>query len=200
MANLASLEDVEAVLIREVTEAAEIASVEFALAVVSQAIRTYTNQYLERVTDETIRLSVLEGPLIFLPQLPVMSVATVRENGVLLSSATDYQLAAHGVLTRRHRRTWYPGVETVEVKYTHGFSPIPDDIRGVAARAASRLFQAGLRAADTAGVLGIASKSLGDFSVSYAGEASAAEGQMGASGARVLSLSDKDMLAKYIVK
>jgi hypothetical protein len=72
----------------------------------------------------------------------------------------------------------------------------------VCVRAASRGYQAGLRAADSEGVLGVASKALGDFSVSYASEAGggAGEGVMGASAARMLLLSEKDMLNRYRIK
>jgi len=65
----------------------------------------------------------------------------------------------------------------------------------VCTRAAARAYQAGLRSADADGIPGVASKSLGDFSVSFAGEG--AEGVMGASAARMLLLSEKDILDRY---
>jgi hypothetical protein len=58
------------------------------------------------------------------------------------------------------------------------------------------MYQAGLRAAETAGVPGVVSKSLGDFAVTFGGE-SVVEGTMGASGARMLLLSEKDLLNRY---
>lgn len=197
MGNLATLADVENVLIRPITDADEVAAVEFNLLVVSSAIRNYCEQTLDRVTGDVVTLDQEGGPLLFLPELPVVSVSAVRENGTLLTVGTHYKLTGNGVLVRQGGLNWYRGVQTVQVTYTHGYNPVPDDIRGVCARAASRLFQAGLRAEETGGVLGIASKSLGDFSVAYSGESSAAEGLMGASGARVLALSEKDILNKY---
>ena len=197
MADFATVADVELVLLRPITDADEIASVEFGLAIVSAAIRNYTNQYIELVEDDAILLDHRGGPIVFLPELPVVEVASVSLAGTPLVVLTDYKLAVGGMLVRqRGYRSWPIGIQDIEVTYTHGYATIPDDIRGVAARAASRLFQAGLRAEETGGVLGIASKSLGDFSVSYTAEGSA-EGSMGASGARVLSLSDKDLLNKY---
>jgi hypothetical protein len=89
------------------------------------------------------------------------------------------------------------------VVYDHGYAEIPDDIVAVATRAASRAFQAGLRAAETAGMPGVSSKSLGDFAVTYSSEplgSAAGEGLMGASGARFLLLSEKDLLNRYRVK
>ena len=72
----------------------------------------------------------------------------------------------------------------------------------MATRAASRAYQAGLKAADAGGVPGIASKGLGDFNVAYQAEqgGGVGEGVMGASAARMLLLSEKDTLARYRVK
>jgi hypothetical protein len=69
----------------------------------------------------------------------------------------------------------------------------------VCTRAAARAYQAGLKAADADGIPGVASKSLGDFSVSFTGEAGGgvSEGVMGASASRMLLLSEKDMLDRY---
>lgn len=196
MPNFATLADVEHVLIRPITDADEVAAVEFNLTIVSEAIRNYTEQLLDRVVGDTVTLDHEGGPLLFLPELPVTSVAEVRDGGTVIP-ATGYKLANNGVLVRQGGARWSRGTQNIQVTYSHGWAVIPDDIRGVCARAASRLFQAGLRAAETGGVLGIASKSLGDFSVAYAAEATAAEGIMGASGARVLVLSEKDQLNKY---
>lgn len=196
MASLAKVVDMELVLMRPITDADEVASAQFALAVVSQAVRNYCNQQLDLVLGDTITLLSPGGKFIFLPELPVISVATVREAGTLLTVTTDYVLAEYGVLARQGRRVWSTTSPGVVVTYSHGYATIPDDIVGVVARAASRLFQAGLRAEETAGVLGIASKSLGDYSVSYTAEG-AAEGSMGASGARILAMSEKDLLNRY---
>lgn len=196
MADLAVLADVELIILRPITDADEVAAVNFALAVVSNAVRDYCEQYLERVSGETITLNSSGGKVLLLPELPVISVTSVRESGTLLTVDTDYQVDGGNGLLVRKWRNWTAGVRNIQVTYTHGYNPIPDVITGVVARAASRLFQAGLRAEETGGVLGIASKSLGDFSVSYAAEG-AAEGSMGASGARVLTLSEKDLLNPY---
>ena len=67
-----------------------------------------------------------------------------------------------------------------------------------AARAAARAYQAGLRAAEVEGVPGVASKSLGDYSVSYAGEGGGAgESVLGASAAPILLRSEKELLNRY---
>ena len=91
------------------------------------------------------------------------------------------------------------GIQIIQIAYSHGYAVIPDDIVAVCVRAASRAYQAGLKSADGEGVPGIASKSLGDFSVSYQSEGGGGmgEGVMGASAARLLLLSEKDILDNY---
>jgi hypothetical protein len=187
MANFATVADLELVIQQE-----------FALLTVSAAIRNYCRQQFDLVEDDEIVLDALSRTqLIYLPEMPVVEVSAVVENGVSLIVTDDYLLLRSGGLYRV-RRPWYFGLQTLAVTYTHGYAEdaIPDDLMTVTARAASRLYQAGLRAADSAGVPGVVSKTLGDFSVTFGGE-SVVEGTMGASGARVLLLSEKDLLNKY---
>lgn len=196
MADFAVVADVENVLLREITEADEIASCEYALLIASAAIRVYVEQFIERVADDPI---VVNGPFnsskILLPQIPVISVASVTETDILLTADTDYVLDPDLGILHRVGQFWDYGIQNIDIVYTHGFDPIPDTINGICARAASRMFQAGLKSAENEGVPGIASKALGDFSVSFATDT--AEGTMGASAARTLLLSEKDLLDKY---
>lgn len=193
--NLATQADVELVLQQPIAGAEAVAAVEFALLSASAAVRNYTRQLLHRVVGDVLTLDGRRGRLMFLPELPVIAVSTVVEDGETLVPGRDWELAEHGILVR-HGRDWRPGYGNLRVTYTHGYDPIPDMITVVTARAASRLYQAGLRAAEAGGVFGVASKSLGDFSVSFVAEGNA-EGAAGASGARLLLMSEKDMLNEY---
>lgn len=197
MTNFASVEDMELVLQQQIVGDEKIAAAEFALLTVTAAIRNYTHQYIELVENEEITLDSGGLDILFLPELPVVGVVSVVENGETLVVSDNYVLNRLGMLKRVGPR-WFIGYQSIVVVYSHGFAVIPDIIRAVCARAASRLYQAGLRAAETAGVLGVVSKSLGDFAVTYGGE-SVTEGTMGASGARVLLLSEKDLLDEYRV-
>lgn len=199
MTNLATVTDVELVLQQEIVGDEKIAAAEFALLSVSAAVRNYCRQKIDRVTDDVVVLdSVSRGRLLYLPELPVISVSDVAENGVALAVTGHYQLLQPSGGLYRVGRPWYYGLQTIAVTYTHGYAVIPDDIMAVTARAASRLYQAGLRAAETGGVPGVVSKSLGDFAVTFgSGDTSASEGVMGASAARLLLLSEKDLLNKY---
>jgi len=194
--NFATTADMELVLQQAIPADKEDAA-EFALLTASMAVRNYCRQLIHLVADDVVRLWAPHGRLLFLPELPVVSVASVTENDVALTANDDYVLQDYAVLYKRtgFKRLWN---NPVVVQYTHGYADIPDDIRVVTARAASRLYQAGLRAAESAGVPGLVSKSLGDFSVTYGGE-NAVEGTTGVTAARTLLLSEKDLLNRFRV-
>ena len=200
MANFCTISDLEKFLQVEITDADKIASCTRALAEATAAIRNYCHQYIELVEDEEITLDVwVPRWNIVLPEMPVVSVATVAEDGETLTEGSDedYVLAQHGLLVRRGQR-WVVGPQIVVVTYTHGYAEIPDDVCGVCTRAAARTYQAGLRSAEDGAVPGVAGKSLGDFSVSYSsGAGGVGEGVMGVSGSRMLLLSEKDILDRY---
>lgn len=167
----------------------------------TEAIKNYCHQEIEEVEDDEVTFDVPRFYLkkLFLPELPVTSVATVVEDGDALTEGDDedYQLGNDGVL-HRIDDYWEKGIRIVTVTYTHGYATIPDDIVAVCTRAAARAYQAGLRSAEAEGVPGVASRALGDFSVSYvSGGGGVGEGVMGVSGSRMLLLSEKDMLARY---
>ncbi len=197
MADFCDVEDVEEFLLFEITDADDIASVERAIGEAAAAIRNYCHQVIDLVTNETITRDVDPRRVrFFLPELPVQSVTEVVENDELLVEGDDYKLGDHGILYRVGAY-WFVGIQTLEVTYTHGLdTPLPEDLVGVCARAASRAYQAGLKAEDSEGVPGVASKSLGDYAVAYTGQSSN-EGTMGASGARMLLRSEEDMLNRY---
>lgn len=201
MSNFCTIQDVRDFLQMPITDADQVAAVELAIAWATETIKNYCRQVIERVENETITLDCDGGVRLFLPELPVISVAEVVEDGEALAVDDDYKLAAYGVL-HRVDQDWLSGVQVIEITYTHGYATIPDDIVAVCARAASRAFQAGLKAADAEGIAGIQSKSLGDYSVTFASEhgGGVGEGLMGASGARLLLLSEKDVLSRYRYK
>lgn len=198
MVDFATVSDIAAFLQVEISTAAQIAAAERALEEASAAIRNYCRQYLERVDDETITLDGGGGTRIFLPELPVLEVSAVTEDGTTLTAGSEYKLGQHGIL-HRMGQAWASGIQNIVLTYSHGYAVIPDDIVAVCVRAASRAYQAGLRASDSDGISGVASKSLGDFSVAYQSEGGGGigEGVLGASAARFLLMSEKDLLDRY---
>jgi hypothetical protein len=195
-----TIQDVEEFLQLSIEDdAALAASCQRAITAATAAIRNYCHQYLELVEDDEWTFDVRPARWnLLLPELPVVAVSAVLEDGEALTVDDDYKLGLYGQLWRVGRR-WEPGVQIVTVTYDHGYATIPDDIVDVCTRAAARTYQAGLKSADAEGIPGISSKSLGDFSVSFTGETGGGvgEGVMGASASRMLLLSEKDMLDKY---
>lgn len=202
MANFASIADIEAFLQVEISTVVQMASANRALTEATVAIRNYCRQYIEAVADDEVTLDGPGGSRLFLPELPVTGVGEVVEDGETLTVDDDYQLGQHGIL-HRIGQNWADGWQIITVTYSHGYDTIPDDVAAVCTRAAARAYQAGLRAAEVEAVMGVASKSLGDFSVAFTPETAGGgvgEGVMGASAARMLLLSEKDMLNRYRIK
>lgn len=201
MSSFAGVADLEAFLQVEITTAAQVAAAERALAEATAAIQNYCRQTLSLVEDDEVTLDVFgAGDRLFLPELPVAAVSAVVEDGKTLAAGADYALGQYGILHRLGGARWARGVQVVTVTYSHGYGTLPDDIVAVCVRAASRAYQAGLRAAESDAVMGVTSKQLGDFSVSYTAETGGGgigEGVMGASAARMLLLSEKDLLNRY---
>jgi hypothetical protein len=203
MGNFATVTDIEAFLQLEISTAAQITAAQRALEEASAAIRNYCNQFIEEVVDDVFTIDSPGGFRLFLPELPVQTVSLVVEDEETLTADEDYKLGQWGILHRMPLGTrWASGIQNVTITYTHGYYDIPDDIIAVCVRAASRAYQAGLKTAESEGVPGVSSKSLGDFSVSFQSEVGGgvSEGLMGASGFRMLLLSEKDILNKYRVK
>jgi len=201
VADFCTKQDVENLLQIEISGTTRIASCARAIGEATAAIRNYCHQHIELVSDDEITLDCAGGSRVFLPELPVTEVSEVIEDGEILTEDDDYKLGQYGIL-HRVGQDWAAGVQIVTVTYTHGYDAydsLLDDLVGVATRAAARAFQAGLKASETQGVPGVASKGLGDYSVSYASEAGGGvgEGLMGVSGARMLLLSEKDILDRY---
>lgn len=172
-----------------------------AIAAVTEEIQNYTRQQIEYKADDEVTLDVEAGRTkIMLPELPVISVSKVVEDGDELTAGSDedYQLGQYGILHRVNGE-WEAGIQILVVTYTHGYSTIPDDIRDVAARAVARAYQAGLKAAEVEGLTGVQALSLGDYSVQFGSEQAGGTGDssLGASAAPMLLRSEKEMLHKY---
>jgi len=174
------------------------------------AIKNYCRQVLELVVDDEITLDSIGARQLLLPQMPVISVSEVIEDDDLLVVDDDYILAGNGILYRVGQR-WAKGPQIIEVTYSHGYclptdlpaivgDVLPDDIIGVCTRAASRSYQAGLKAEELAGIPGIRSTSLGDYAVGFGDESGySGESALGASGAPILLRSEKHILDMYRV-
>jgi hypothetical protein len=197
-----TVNDMELLLQVVVSEPEQIASAERAIGAATAAIREYCRQWLYPVVTDAVQTFDVLIPRynLLLAQLPVVEVSSVVEDGELLTVDDDYTLTQDGQLLREGGR-WALGAGSVVVTYSYGYATLPEIICDVATRSASRIFQAGLRAAAMGGVAGINAMTLGDYSVTYGGESSGgvSEGVLGVSAARALLLSEKDLLNRYRV-
>ncbi len=194
---LCTITDLEELLQLTISTATQVSAAQAAITEASAAIRGYCHQMLTPVTDEVITLDGNGGTHMLLPELPVTSVVSVVENDKALVVDDDYRLGRYGVLYRIGT-VWASGVQNIVVTYSHGYTTLPDDVVGVCARAAARRYQAGLRAAMNAGVPGIVSTQLGDYSVTFGSEqGSGGEGVLGVSAASILLRSEREVLARY---
>lgn len=192
-----SVDDINAFLGTEILP--EDTQVLLAIEEASAVIKNYCNQDIEQVSDDTILVDGTGSPKLFLPELPVSSITSVKIDGVLLDP-TCYALAENGVLWRKYGK-WTVGAQNIEVTYTHGYASIPEDVKGVCYRSASRLYQAQLKAKRQDFVSGLQSVSVGDWSETYEGDkGSSGESDKGVSAARTLLMSEKDILNKYRYK
>lgn len=195
MTDFCTVSDVENLLQITITGDADAeAACEQAIDSATEAIRNYTRQQIDRVSDEEITLDVwVPRWNIVLPELPVVSVGDVVEDDTTLTPGDDedYVLAQYGQLIRRGRR-WKVGPQILTITYTHGYETIPEDIADVCTALAARRYQMGLQTAEMEGVP-VESKSIGDFSVSYAVGA----GGMSSGAAGDLLRGEKEKLDKY---
>ncbi len=200
MAYFCSAEDVEHFL-QLTIPAAKRDAVRRAIVAVTEEIKNYCRQQIELVEDDVVTLDVPAGRTkIMLPELPVIEVSKVVEDGdeLVAGSDEDYQLGQYGILHRVGGQ-WEEGVQILEVTYSHGYTNLPDDICDVATRAVARAYQAGLKADEVEGLTGVQALSLGDYSVQFGSEQAGGTGDssLGASAAPMLLRSEREMLHRY---
>jgi hypothetical protein len=202
MAAFCTVQNMEDFLQVTITQA-QLAAANRAIAEASASIQNYCHQALVEVVDDIVTYdNIRQTAGLMLPQLPAQSIKSVVENGVTLTATTDYVLGEGGILYRVGW-TWARGVQIITVTYTHGYANdayagYPEDLIAVCTRVASRAYQAGLNAAAMAGVPGVQSEALGDYSVTYgAGSSSSGDNMLGASAAPMLLRSEKEQLDAY---
>jgi hypothetical protein len=134
----ATLEDLQAFLQRNDLGPAAILD----LGVATGIIRRDTGQTISLVGVDVVALNGRDRPSLFLPQIPVVEVASVVADGTTLVEDTDFSIDPNtGILTRLPIGAhWTVGKKNVVVTYTHGFDPIPEDIRGACCMIAAKLW------------------------------------------------------------
>lgn len=128
MAPLAAPTDLNTYLGQAVPTAQATMAVDLASAVV----RSYAGWRIDQAA-ETLRAGGTTGQELLLPTLRLLSVTSVTVDGVAVA-AMEYGFTEAGVLIRR--AGW--SASRIEVACTHGYSPVPDDVRAVVLSAAAR--------------------------------------------------------------
>lgn len=166
----------------------------------TQAIKTYANRELEETTfTNELYDSVWGRTMLQLRQYPVTAVALVEENSVALVEGEGFQWYTNGAIARingRLERRWVIGRKIIDVTYTAGYSPIPDDIVLVCTGIVARHFDAGVVYASSPAGAASAITSIaleGSDSISYAEPPG-----MGTVGnVQMLTASDTKALSRY---
>lgn len=109
--------------------------------------------------QETATLDGTGSEALVLPKHPVTAVSQVDVDGTTLA-ASAYKFIEAGVVYRTSG-VWAVGRQNIDVTYTHGYSPIPGDVKAIVLETASRAWRSGA---------GLTQESVGSYSVTYARE------------------------------
>lgn len=130
--HLATQDDIEARLGRALTDQ-EMVRVGPLLADASVSVRGYTGQEITQGTSTT-RLKIRNG-FVVLPQRPVTDVTAVADGNANPATYTwdgnDRVTVATQVFDPWSMEPYRLSLQYVDVTYVHGYTSIPDDIRGV---------------------------------------------------------------------
>lgn len=126
----------------ELASALQVASVDTATAqlkldIATAAIISYCGWGIKEETVTAQALNARGGRSLFLHTFRLTAVASVVADGVTLVSGTDYDWWSYGEL-ERYGCHWPRKPRSVVVTYTHGFNPVPDDVKGVCLSLAGR--------------------------------------------------------------
>lgn len=125
-----------------------------ALQDASAIIQNWTRRRLERVLNDAVVLHGVWGRYLELPERPVIDATVTAVDGSA-PLADSYWLLGPALV----RDGGWGGPETVvEVTYTHGYDPIPDDIRVATLQMAARMM---------ANPQGVRTEGIGTYNVAY---------------------------------
>jgi hypothetical protein len=161
--SLATVADMEAVCGPLADQVAAQAALDQATTVLQAA----TGQQLVYVADDRVLLNGDGSRTLLLPQLPVTAVSSVKVTGTVLL-AEEYQWDGDGLLRLDSCCGVFPDrLQGVDVTYSHGYEPVPDDLALACAAMACRLMAGGGPGGATADGVPITSERVGSYAVSY---------------------------------
>lgn len=126
---LASLDDLKV----KVGGNPDVEKLQLSLDLASARFRGQTNNPIS-LTTETISLDTQGACRLVLPVVPVQSVQSVE----LFGQAIDFEWSATGSI--RFTQPLPDAYNALSVTYTHGYDPVPDDIRDVVLEQAAAIY------------------------------------------------------------
>ncbi|MFE7566209.1 mobile element protein [Streptomyces sp. NPDC057539] len=113
------------------------------LAALKAASRRFRGAVRHPVTFTAGDVVTLDGTgqeSVLLPAAPVTAVASLLLDGEALTEGVDFTWSADGFL-RRTSRCWPDRLRCIEVSYSHGWDPVPEDIQEVVVDQARAMFR-----------------------------------------------------------
>lgn len=141
----------------EILVDARLAKAALVLEIATAQIKGWCRQRLELVAGDTITLRGTGDRDLVLPERPIVEVSNITIDAVT-AAPSSYYLAGDTLV---RFQGWCSPASIVTVVYTHGFDPLPDDIRGVCLDLAAHRMAA---------PAGVRQEAIGTYSVTY-GEA-----------------------------
>jgi hypothetical protein len=92
---------------------------------------------VDLVEDDEINILGENQARLILPEYPIVEVSSVELDGIELD-VLGYEVWDYGIINRRWSGRWW-SYHTITVTYSHGWDPIPGDIKGVCLELASRM-------------------------------------------------------------
>jgi hypothetical protein len=155
-----------------ITDPGDLVKAELDLAYAWDLIRDHTGQTIDLVSADVVTVFGTDTGALLLPQVPVVSVASVLEDGTALTPVTDYTVdPAAGILYRQRGAGALYGPtlawdrwRSYTVTYTHGYAvdAIPAILKTVAFQIA--------RSRSTGAGAGVTQESVAGYSVTYAND------------------------------
>lgn len=148
---------------------------ELILDIATSQIQREARQTISRVTGDAVKLKGNWRNRLVLPEVPVVSVSSVTVLGLTYVAGSDYSFDGVRSIYRGAVRFtpdsgdptfvdaelhWGGPDLTIDVVYTHGYDPIPDDIKGLCLAMAARAYR---------NPTGAEAESIGQYSVTYGG-------------------------------
>lgn len=114
-----------------------------AILAASDLVRDFTRRsFREEGHTEKVSIHDSYTNAVRLPTDQVVSVSSVKENGVTLSDASEYAWTRGGLLVRHANgtpRAWMRGINVLEVTWTEGTDTVPEDLKWATARVVESL-------------------------------------------------------------